>query len=159
MISDSASSNLKLEVFDLNKKSRRFPARRDGGTGRLATGDSLKGEGENPARRPEHPYARRSKGCKVTHSGRSPDLERKSYFHFSLSSQWRDRAGFTPASLFSPLFDVHGAPGRIFLKRAKENSKTVVFLSGCGADVITLALESQKARAKPGQRNYALLLP
>jgi hypothetical protein len=42
------------------------------------------------------------------------------------SLQWRDRAGFTPASLFSPL-SKHGAPGRFFLKRTKETEKLISF--------------------------------
>jgi hypothetical protein len=74
----SASANVKLNlmVFGLDKKkSRRFPARPYVKDGRLATGLSLLKEKERPGVRPEHLYARRSKGCKATSTGRSPDSE------------------------------------------------------------------------------------
>lgn len=62
--------------------------------------------------RPEHLYARRSKGCESI-NGQVSWLEEESVYRLRanaldgvcrlFSLQWRDRAGFAPASLFSPL--------------------------------------------------------
>jgi hypothetical protein len=108
---------------------------------RLATGLLTLKDKEKPDVRPEHPYARRSKGCKVTSTGRSPGLEGQkikvrnkfiSKLYFLPSSQWRDRAGFTPASLFSPLY----ARGTWTLL-SEKNRGNYQSSFDCGADVIT----------------------
>jgi hypothetical protein len=73
---------------------------------RLATGPFP--EREKFPLRPEHLFAGVQK---LQHRpGRSPDFDRR-FVIKRFSSQWRDRAGFSPASLFFPL--LRGTPERI----------------------------------------------
>jgi hypothetical protein len=81
--------------------------RRDASSRGVQAGDgTLSLEGERARLRPQHLYARRSKVAKAPF-GRSPGLSGfylvQNTWTADPKSQWRDRAGFTPASLFSPL--------------------------------------------------------
>ena len=93
--------------------------------------------------RPEHLDARRSKGCKgVKRAGllawrRWPPASllqallpetRRTIF----SLQWRDRTGFSPASLFSPP-QVRQGTRTLLAGKNREQMPP----SDCGADVIT----------------------
>ena len=79
---------------------------------RLATGPFPE---RKKSLRPEHLFAGVQK--LQQRPGRSPDFEHRFVIE-RFSSQWRDRAGFSPASLFFPL--LRGTPERIEKNSERE---------------------------------------